>query len=258
MSGSFYSWQSISIAVLVLYVLVALILQIKFYKKLKFRQQKYNKNLSDKLLKNYHQIEALFSLHQIIKPRLPLPQTREWAVSPDFINILVTQIKITKPKIILELGSGVSTIIAGYILETYHIDGKIISLEHKKQYLDVTYKNIINHKLQNVATVIHAPLEAATFNDNRHLWYSLDAIKDITHIDMLIVDGPPANTQKFARFPTLPALYNRLSKNAIIVLDDTNRTDEQKIMRLWEREHPHLHIEHFETEKGTTIIQITS
>src|SRR5712692_7065808 len=57
------------------------------------------------------QIEALFSIFSIIHLRHPLPAMGHWAVSPDFARILVDVILDRKPGLILELGSGVSTLL---------------------------------------------------------------------------------------------------------------------------------------------------
>src|SRR5689334_13030025 len=62
----------------------------------------------------YRQIEALFALYHGIQFRAPLLGLRGWAASPDFLAIQIANIRQHKPKTILELGSGQSTLISAY------------------------------------------------------------------------------------------------------------------------------------------------
>jgi hypothetical protein len=61
----------------------------------------------------------------------------------------------------------------------------------------------------------------------------LDAFRDINEIDLLLVDGPPGSLGEMARYPALHALENQLAPNAVVILDDAGRPDEQGIVRRW-------------------------
>src|SRR5262249_4080355 len=54
-------------------------------------------------LAHYAQVEALLSLHSVIRFKHPLPPMRGWGISPDFALILVSVIREHKPRIIVEL-----------------------------------------------------------------------------------------------------------------------------------------------------------
>jgi hypothetical protein len=64
-------------------------------------------------------------------------------------------------------------------------------------------------------------------------WYQTDVFADLQGIDLLVVDGPPARASLEARYPALPTLRDRLSPNAIVVLDDAGREDETQIVERW-------------------------
>ena len=49
---------------------------------------------------------------------------------------------------------------------------------------------------------------------------------------MLIVDGPAETTEPLIRYPAVPVLYDRLSDDAVILLDDADRTEEERIVAL--------------------------
>ena len=61
--------------------------------------------------------EAMQSIYSIFQFNTPLPATRKMAASPDFLKLLVDTILSEKPKLVVELGSGISTILTGKALE---------------------------------------------------------------------------------------------------------------------------------------------
>jgi O-antigen/teichoic acid export membrane protein/predicted O-methyltransferase YrrM len=203
---------------------------------------------------NYRQIESLFSLYATLNIAQPLPPMRGWAVSPDFASVVVSLIHDMKPATILEAGSGVSTLIAGYMLKQEG-GGLIVSLEQEKQYADLTRADVNRHGLGDFVSVRHAPLKKVTIGQKSWLWYDLDQIEDLTSIDMVIVDGPPGNIQRLARYPALPVLADRLSDKAVIVLDDYFRHSEKEILARWLRDFPAFTHQAIGTEKGTVILR---
>jgi len=54
-----------------------------------------------------------------------------------------------------------------------------------------------------------------------------------THIDILVIDGPPAETQPQSRYPAYPVLRPQMSGTAVILLDDSGREDEREAVRRW-------------------------
>jgi predicted O-methyltransferase YrrM len=202
---------------------------------------------------NYRQIESLFSIYATLNVAQPLPPMRGWGVSPDFASVVISLIHDVKPQNIVECGSGVSTLLMGYTLKQE--GGSIISLEQEKHYADITRANVNRHGLGDFVSVRHAPLKRVMIGQKPWLWYDLDALDDVKSIDMVIVDGPPGNIQRLARFPALPVLAERLSDKAVIVLDDTFRHAEKEIVARWLQEFPGFTAETVGTEKGTVILR---
>jgi hypothetical protein len=64
-------------------------------------------------------------------------------------------------------------------------------------------------------------------------WYPLALLDGVGRVDLLFVDGPPAATSALVREPAGPAVLDRLQDGAIVVLDDTNRSDERTIVDRW-------------------------
>jgi len=204
--------------------------------------------------RDYQQIESLFSVFSQIRFNAPLPKTRGSSVAPDFIALLIGMIKENKPKTIIELGSGISTIISAYSLQSL-CEGTVISLDHEEKYASMTRENLERHNLQGIATVIHAPLKRMAIKGNDYFWYDVDALKSIEQIDMLIVDGPPHIENIMERYPALPLLIDRLSGNAVVILDDARRDGEKKVIEAWLKEYDCLSAEFLPLEDGACVIR---
>jgi len=197
----------------------------------------------------YRQQQALQSIHALIDIRSPLPTMGEWAGSPDFLQIIIKILLEKKPLTVVECGSGVSSVVIGYLLEK-NGQGHLYSLESSDVYTSKNKTLIQQHALENQVSILYAPLIQTTINEEQKKWYDISQIADIQPIDMLIVDGPAGD-----RYPVLPILHQRLSNKAIIIIDDTNREKDKENVLRWVREFP-LEVEWLDTEKGTAVIGI--
>lgn len=205
---------------------------------------------------HYRQTEALFSLFAQIPFQAPLPTMRAWAISPDFGSLIVTQIRALKPQTVLELGSGISTLISGYMLKQQG-SGQVIAVDHDAEFAEISAANIREHGLNDVAQLLLAPLQPLSLNGSEWLWYDTSVFDHLPPIDLLIVDGPPQmyNPTRHVRYPALPYLLSRLSENAHILMDDANRADEKAIAEQWLRELPVTLVRRYETERGAVLLR---
>jgi hypothetical protein len=89
------------------------------------------------------------------------------------------------------------------------------------------------HGLSASIEVRHAPLADFRLGDEEFAWYTPGSFSDLGEIDLLIVDGPPKVTGRLARYPALPVFLDHLADGALVVLDDTDRATEQKIVERW-------------------------
>ncbi len=199
--------------------------------------------------------EEISKLYSELNPVAPLPINASWALSPDLLEVLVNMLKENKPQNIVECGSGLSTIICGYMVKQ-NGSGHVLSLEHHRLFYETTKNNIKLHGLEEYITLIYAPLTRIRINDQEWLWYDLlEVQKNIDHIDFLIIDGPPGNTQRNARYPAIPALINYFSDEVLIVVDDSNRKEDKESIDRWLLEYPILTSRLLNTEKGSCIIR---
>lgn len=198
----------------------------------------------------YSSIESLIGVNELIKPRVPLPTMAGWAISSDSAKAIIEIFKNHKIKTVLDLGSGTSSVIFGYLLEGTK-GASVISVDHDVNFSSITRNNLDIHGLSDVVSVYSKPLKKQKINGKTCVWYDLP---EVENVDMVLVDGPPASTQRHARYPALPVVYDKLSNNAIVILDDYNREEEREVVNRWLKEYPDFTLEEIKTDKGLAVL----
>lgn len=193
-----------------------------------------------RITEGVQEVEALLQLFNRIQPRAAMPSSGNWALPPTGILQLLEVVEKRRPKRIVQLGSGTSTLWLAYALESLG-EGRVIALEHDEHYFAETKALLVAHGFaETVAEVRHAPLGDAGLPDHDTPWYTASAFEDLDAVDLLLVDGPPEATGKSARYPAMPAFLPKLAAGAFVILDDTDRKDEQDIIERWKSEYPGL------------------
>jgi len=193
----------------------------------------------------YRQAEAFTQLTNLLDFKAAIPATRSWAASPDLLLTISEIVKKNRPGLVVELGSGISTLVAAKSGAR-----KIISIDNSDAWGAKTVALLKEHKVRGVDVRI-APLRPYA---NGSEWYDLDAIKDLKKIDLLIVDGPPGSKNPEARYPALQQFKDKLSPAAIVVIDDVNREGERKLAEDFAKALPNHDLTILDHEKGTAII----
>lgn len=120
-----------------------------------------------------------------------------------------------KPNLVVEFGSGLSTVVISDILSISH--GLLISVDESMEWLENTYK-LVNHKDEVLFMCIpdsrgnyHAALSK----------YMLFRCKP----DLVVIDGPSSGN-RFSE-PALIVYNELMSSNSVCVIDDTDREENQ-------------------------------
>jgi predicted O-methyltransferase YrrM len=188
---------------------------------------------------SFRQSEAMQQLLTLLKFTAPVPPTRSWAASPDLLLTLTQLVRTYNPKLVVELGSGVSTLVVAKAGAK-----KVISIDHSIEFADKTRKMLKEHKIRGV------DVRVAELKD----WYDTVKLKDLKRIDLLIVDGPPGSKDPTARMPARAEFIAKLSPNAVIVVDDVNREGELKLAQSFAKALPNHVLTIYPHEKGTAVI----
>lgn len=210
---------------------------------------------SDNINNAFNQHEYFHYLRSLIVPKIPLPPTRGWAASPDFISLAFREIIAKQPATIVELGSGVSSLFIGHLLKDRQLKGHLHSVDHSSEFGGRTETLLRISEVDSKVSIYSAPITTHTINGKQWQWYDISKLA-VNSIDLLLVDGPIGTLQEKARYPAIPLLFDKLSSGAIVLLDDYFRKDELALVQDWLREFPTLQlIAELNTEKGTAVLQ---
>lgn len=200
------------------------------------RSNRRLRNLPGELLTD---VQALNQLVSRFDPIATLPIVSGWALSPSSLLKLTDIIQSNSVEIVLECGSGTSTLWMAYALRARGT-GKVIALDHKAEYAERTRQLVKAHGLDPFVDVLDAPLVEVSTSRGNSRWYDLELESIKQRIDLLVVDGPPGDTAQHARYPALPLTVSKLAPSATVVLDDMDRRDERETVEFWLEEHPSL------------------
>lgn len=161
------------------------------------------------------------------------------ALRPICLAMIINDLVINNRRVVLELGSGITTLYLAKAMKTYGIDGHIYSVDENKDWLKYIQSQLEKEGIDYMVTLIEAPAEQ--YEEGR--WYSLEDLnekvpKDLK-IDSLVIDGPTAYGagQGGNRYLGFPYFSKFLNERCFIYLDDTDRQGETLILKKWEEEY---------------------
>jgi len=234
-------------------VALSMLLQLRLFRSILLHLAEAQRSQKRQRKFDNRRIDALFSLYATLgKLNHPLPPMIGWAITPDFAALLAALILEHHPSVVLETGSGVSTLIIGYCLRK--TGGRLISLENNERFFTQTQHSLEAHGLQDIVTVLYTPLKPISIQGKTWQWYDISALSDLPKINFLLVDGPYGGLQKHSRYPAVPLLSQWLDTSPVIILDDYSRVEEQEIGEMWLQILKDFHAEQFDTEHGTLVL----
>lgn len=222
------------------------------------RQQEGSQVAAGALRNHLSQVQALLGLFELVPLQAATPELGGWAASPDIVLWLVDEMLASRPEVVLECGSGTSTLWFALVARHFGLPTRIVALEHDEHFARATSEHLRRHGLSEYAEVRWAPLHPIDVPEGHDgWWYDSTALKDLEEIGLVFVDGPPGTTGPDARLPAVPALVSRLAPRCTVVLDDTNRPDEAGIGERWREWLPDFTYEELQLEKGAVVMRRT-
>jgi len=163
-----------------------------------------------------------------------------------------------KPRVVLELGSGTSTVLVACALQALGCPPELhIAVDHDARYLSNTIQLARVNGVEQFIRFAHCPL--APLPGYALPWYSnVPETIGRARIDLLIVDGPPAYEpgREKSREPALPVIRRSLSERAVVILDDANREEESKILDRWLHDYPEFSLTRVREGKGVAVLAL--
>lgn len=203
-------------------------------------------------------LESYLQLQRLVPMPRPMPRAGAWAASEDLLLWLVGEVLRRRPALIVDLGSGQSSVWMAAALKESGAPGRVVAIDHDADYAEATRQLAADQGLSRWLDVRHAPLVSVTIEGRTMEFYDPDALADLEGIDLLSIDGPPGSGTEQARWPALPLLRARLAPGAQVVLDDLIRRDEQEIIAEWAQLFPEMSLRQFDFEKGAAVFTVPS
>lgn len=194
------------------------------------------------------QIEAFLGVQSYINGGEVLPSMHGWPISPDFALYLIELIENNDYDLVIEFGSGTSTVLIAKTLAKAagfrqgKLPARQIAFEHLEEYQKKTLFALQKTGLADSVQLELAPLVPYAASDgNIYRYYACH--ETLSRLAkslprgvriLVMVDGPPGATGKHARYPALPVVYKHFSGARIdLLLDDYIRADEKEVAQLW-------------------------
>jgi predicted O-methyltransferase YrrM len=183
-----------------------------------------------RLLTHRHQLKELLGQADL---------SNSAAITPITIIEIWRLLNSNRPRVIVELGCGVSTrIFAHYARQCERMEGvlpKVYSIEHSPEWLDIVTRRLADCGLASYVTMIEAPLEKAEIDGIQSHCYAPEALARIPaeSVDFCLIDGPPAVHEPLNRLGCLPLMFKYLAEGCTVILDDTARQGERQAIAHW-------------------------
>lgn len=215
-----------------------------------------SKQITNQIAISTKQIEAHQSLQALVGDvAAPL---HGWPISPDFALQLVRLIRDNDYHLIVEFGSGTSTLLSLRSIEQFGLRAascdpaphRLLTFEHLDTYHQKTSGLVAACANRALLDLRLSPLEQWEDATGNYSYYSgvtaiAEAIQALSlafqgPFKMLVViDGPPGATCHWARYPAIPIVLDAASGYDLSIdflLDDMIRTDEKEIALAWEHQ----------------------
>jgi len=161
-----------------------------------------------------------------------------WAIASDTVDWLSDFLQRERPKVVLEFGSGVSTVCMCALLQRLHGPGgyKLLSLEQNPAEAERTSKILNALAGGGSCHVVHVPLIPAVVAGAPTFFYDLNGTCSerfawLGKADFVFIDGPAAEGP--SRYGTLTQVPSNIVAGAKFAMDDGLREEELLTGSLW-------------------------
>lgn len=172
-------------------------------------------------------------LEQHLGDGRPITVLDHWSLGADALALLGDEIRRREHPVVVELGTGSgSGLLAALARER---GGRYIGIEHDFGWAD-SVRHAIEAAGDERARVVSAPLKPCRFGRWPTRWYDADRVRaavDGYTVDVLVVDGPPQHVGPYTRAVAVGVLAPCLARDAVVVIDDSERSEDARAVRLW-------------------------
>ncbi len=147
-----------------------------------------------------------------------------WSADASFLAALVKWLPRTTGPVV-ECGPGISTMVLGSAAAVW--GRQIHCLEHNSEWAERILRDL-PAAARPCVEVNLTPIKSYGDFD----WYSLEGLTPPAGIGMVVCDGPPGGTRG-GRYGLSQVLGPYLRSGCIILVDDTQRAEDEQVVRRW-------------------------
>ncbi|QAY76254.1 class I SAM-dependent methyltransferase [Sphingosinicella sp. BN140058] len=170
-------------------------------------------------------------LHRLDLPADALPNLGSWKADAGLLTLIVDHILANRPRLVVEFGTGASTLVIARALQKAG-GGRLISFEQHADFVDATRRWLSDHGLE--ADLRAVPLRPSP-DGWPGLWYAHGPLPH--DIDMMLIDGPPWTIHPLTR-GAAASLFDHIAPGGTLFLDDAARPGERIVARRWRKARP--------------------
>ncbi len=169
-----------------------------------------------------------------------------WRADADLLLMLADHVAATKPKLVVEFGGGLSTLVIARMMANGQ-GGRLLSFDGDPGFAAHTRTELARHGLE--AEVRAVPLVRPR-DGGPGRWYDHGPLPGA--IDLLVVDGPPWFLHPLVR-GNAHALFGAIAPGGSVILDDGARPGERLVAARWSREWPEFDWRFVDNTAGTLM-----
>jgi predicted O-methyltransferase YrrM len=170
-------------------------------------------------------------LDRLDLPHDALPYLGSWKADTGLLALLVDHILAAKPRLVVEFGTGASTLVIARAMQKAG-GGQLISFDQHPDFVDATRRWLADYGLE--ADLRSAPLRASP-DGWPGLWYDHGPLP--MGIDLMLIDGPPWSIHPLTR-GAASSLFDHVAPGGTVMLDDAARPGERLVARRWRKARP--------------------
>lgn len=170
-------------------------------------------------------------LDRLELPYDALPYLGSWKADTGLLKLVVDHVLAEKPQVVVEFGTGASTLVIARALQKAG-GGQLISFDQHGDFVEATRDWLEEFGLE--ADLRAAPLKPSP-DGWPGLWYDHGALP--REIDMMLIDGPPWTVHPLVRGAAV-SLFDRITPGGTVFLDDAARLGERVVARRWRKLRP--------------------
>jgi predicted O-methyltransferase YrrM len=170
-------------------------------------------------------------LDRLRLPHDSLPNLGSWKADVGLLRMIVDHIIEHRPQVMVEFGTGASTLVAARALQMAG-GGRLTSFDQHGDFVEATRQWLAEYGLQVDLRAAALGLSPGGWPG---LWYRPGKLPN--RIDFMLVDGPPWTIHPLTR-GAADSLFDRIPIGGTVMLDDGARPGERIVARRWRKRWP--------------------